>query len=46
VTAAIVVVLVLMALGIVVESLLRLRKWLNNSPPAQEFRPPRDDESE
>ena len=38
------VVLILLAIGIVVESLLRLRKWLQNSPPfpgPQE--PPEDD---
>jgi hypothetical protein len=46
VNAAIVVVLVLMALGIVGGSLLRLRDYLNKSAPAQEFQPPLDDEDE
>jgi hypothetical protein len=42
VSAAIVVILILLAIGIVVESLLRLRKWLNNSPPGQDVHPPPD----
>jgi hypothetical protein len=41
-TAAIVVILALLAIGIVVESLLRLRKWLNNSPPRRDVQPPHD----
>jgi hypothetical protein len=42
VSAAIWVILILLAIGIVVESLLRLRKYLNNSPPGQETKPPPD----
>jgi hypothetical protein len=45
--AAIVVLLILLATGVVVAPLLRLRAWLKNSPTAQEFQPPSpDDESE
>lgn len=44
--AAIVVILILLAIGIVVAPLLRLKKWLNSSPPGQEFQPPLDDGSE
>jgi hypothetical protein len=45
--AAIVVLLILLATGVVVAPLLRLRAWLKNSPPAQEFQPPSpDDEPE
>jgi hypothetical protein len=36
------VVVVLLAIGIVVESLLRLRKYLNNSPPDHDIKPPAD----
>jgi hypothetical protein len=44
VSAAIWVILILLAIGIVVESLLRLRKWLNNSPPLpRPEEPPEDD---
>lgn len=32
----IVVVLVLLGLGIVINQLLRLKKWLNNTPPGPE----------
>jgi uncharacterized membrane protein YqgA involved in biofilm formation len=46
VSAAIVVILILLAVGVVVGPLLRLRKWLKNSPPGQEFQPPPDDGSE
>jgi hypothetical protein len=42
VTAAIVVILALLAIGIVVESLLRLRTWLKNSPPGHDVQPPTD----
>lgn len=42
--AAIIVLLILLATGIVVSPLLRLRAWLQKSPPAQEFLPPPDDE--
>jgi hypothetical protein len=44
--AAIVVLLILLATGVIVAPLLRLRAWLRNSPPAQEFQPPPDDEPE
>lgn len=44
VTAVIVVLLVLLAIGILANGLLRLRDWLKNSPPAQELQPPPDDE--
>jgi hypothetical protein len=44
--AAIVVILILLAVGIVVAPLLRLKKWLKSSPPGQEFQPPLDDGSE
>jgi hypothetical protein len=44
VSAAIWVILILLAIGIVVESLLRLRKWLNNAPPFPGPKePPEDD---
>jgi hypothetical protein len=39
-TAAIVVALVLLGLGIVINGLLRLRRWLNNTPPSE---PPEQD---
>jgi hypothetical protein len=39
-TAAIVVTLVLLGLGIVINGLLRLRRWLNNTPPSE---PPEQD---
>jgi hypothetical protein len=42
VSAAIWVVVILLAIGIVVESLLRLRKYLNNSPPDHDIKPPAD----
>jgi hypothetical protein len=42
VTAAIVVILILLAIGIVVESLLRLRKWLQKSPPGPKAEEPPD----
>jgi hypothetical protein len=42
VSAAIWVVLILLAIGIVVESLLRLRKYLNTPPPSQDVKPPPD----
>jgi hypothetical protein len=44
VSAAIWVILLLLALGIVVESLLRLRKYLNNSPPVPNPQEPSDDD--
>jgi hypothetical protein len=40
VNAAIVVLLIVLATGVVVGPLLRLRAWLKNSPPADEFQPP------
>jgi hypothetical protein len=43
VSAAIWVILILLAVGIVVESLLRLRKYLNSSPPSPDIKPPPDD---
>jgi hypothetical protein len=43
-TAVIVVLLVLLAIGIVANGLLRLRRWLQNAPPAQELQPPDEDE--
>lgn len=40
-TAIVVTTLVLLGLGIVINGLLRLRRWLNNSPAAPEaLRPP------
>jgi hypothetical protein len=43
--AAIVVLLILLATGVVVAPLIRLRAYLKNSMPAQEFQaPPPDDE--
>jgi hypothetical protein len=44
VNAAIIVLLILLATGIVVSPLLRMRAWLNKPPPAQELQPPLDDE--
>jgi hypothetical protein len=43
VSAAIVVVLMLLGIGIVVDQLLRLRKWLQKSPPGQDVQEPRDE---
>jgi hypothetical protein len=40
VSAAIVVVLMLLGIGIVVDSLLRLRRWLQKSPPGPEAQEP------
>jgi hypothetical protein len=40
VTAAIVVTLILLGLGIVINGLLRLRKWLNNPPTLREGEEP------
>ena len=34
-TAIVVTTLVLLAIGIVVNGLLRLKRWLNNSPPSE-----------
>jgi hypothetical protein len=43
VTAAIVVTLTLLAIGIVVDQLARLRKWLKNAPPGGEVpKPPEE----
>jgi hypothetical protein len=40
---AIVVLLILVAVGVVLSPLLRMKAWLQKSPPAQEFQPPPDD---
>jgi hypothetical protein len=42
VSAAIVVVLMLLGIGIVVDQLLRLKKWLQKSPPGQDVQEPPD----
>jgi len=34
---------IVVAIGIVVESLLRLRRWLNNAPPGHDIKPPPGD---
>ncbi|WP_324933515.1 hypothetical protein [Mycobacterium sp.] len=39
-TTAIVVMLTLLGIGIVIDRLLWLRKWLKNSPPSREDREP------
>jgi hypothetical protein len=44
VNAAIIVLLILLATGVVISPILRLRAWLNRTPPAQEFQPPADEE--
>jgi hypothetical protein len=44
--AAIVVLLILLATGVVVAPLLRLRAWLKKAPPGQEFQPRPDEEPE
>jgi hypothetical protein len=44
--AAIIVLLILLATGVVVSPLLRLRAWLQKTPPAQELAPPPDEEIE
>jgi hypothetical protein len=46
VNAAIIVLLILLATGVVVSPLLRLRAWLKRSPPGQEFQPPPDEDAE
>jgi hypothetical protein len=46
VNAAIIVLLILLATGVVVSPLLRLRAWLKRSPPGQEFQPPHDEDAE
>jgi hypothetical protein len=43
---AIVVLLILLAVGIVLSPLIRMKAWLQKSPPAQELPPPPDDEPE
>jgi hypothetical protein len=45
-TAVIVVLLVLLAIGILANGLLRLRTWLQNSPPGEEFQSTYDDKDE
>jgi len=46
VNAAIIVLLILLAAGVVVSPILRLRAWLKRSPPGQEFQPPPDEDAE
>jgi hypothetical protein len=46
VNAAIIVLLILLATGVVVSPLLRLRAWLKRSPPGQEFQPPPDEDAD
>jgi hypothetical protein len=46
VNAAIIVLLILLATGVVVSPILRLRAWLKRSPPGQEFQPPPDEDSD
>jgi hypothetical protein len=42
VSAAIVVVLILLGIGIVVDQLFRLKKWLQKSPPSHDVQEPPD----
>jgi hypothetical protein len=42
VSAVIVVVLMLLGIGIVIDQLLRLRKWLQKPPPGQDVQKPPD----
>lgn len=44
-TAAIVVLLILLGIGIVVAPLLRLREWLRKSLPGPEVQEPPDDDA-
>jgi len=44
VNAAIIALLILLATGVVVSPLLRLRAWLKRTPPAREFEPPPDED--
>jgi hypothetical protein len=44
--AVIIVLLILLATGVVVSPLLRMRAWLKRTPPAQELAPPPDEEIE
>jgi hypothetical protein len=46
VNAAIIVLLILLATGVVVSPLLRLRVWLKRTPPAQEFQLPPDEDAD
>jgi hypothetical protein len=46
VTAVIVVLVVLLAVGILANGLLRLRRWLQNSPPGAGLLLPDDDEGD
>ena len=41
-TAIVVTVLVLLALGIVINGLLRLKRWLNDSPVPDALKPPEE----
>lgn len=45
VNTVIVLVLILLALGIVIDQLFRLRRWLNEPPRSPELREPPDDKS-
>jgi len=45
VTTVIVIVLALLAVGIVVDQLFRLRKWLNQAPPKPKDLEPPDEQS-
>jgi hypothetical protein len=42
--AAIIALLILLATGVVISPILRLRAWLKRSPPGQEFRPPPEED--
>jgi hypothetical protein len=42
--AAIIVLLVLLATGVVISPILRLRAWLQRTPPGEEFQPPAPDD--
>jgi hypothetical protein len=44
--AAIIVLLILLATGVVVSPLIRMRAWLKQSPPAPELPPPPDEDPE
>lgn len=46
VNAAVIVLLILLATGVVVSPLVRLRAWLKRTPPAQEFQPPPDEDAD
>ena|ERR1700742_1284843 len=46
VNAAIIVLLILLATGVVISPILRLRAWLQRTPPPQEFQPPPDEDDD